>query len=426
MFPFANQKNERSFYDEGALASLLDLLASLEDAAARAHASMMADPTTVKANGAAFAAFANVCGSFPEYRASRSTVAVGDTVEGLGDDYPHALLAATRTGWIGAVANLIPMAIARGANPMAVTTELTALQAALASEPAPKLAPTRRELVWTEGCARLWKLRGGRGTPTVVVSSFINRYYLLDLLAGQSLIEGIGGPVYLLDWTVGTEDLEGVLDRLATTLDRFKKVKLFGYSMGGTLATIHAARHPDRVARLAVFGTPIDASKGGSFAVWTEQADFEAISGAFSAVPAPWVHAPFWALRPTVNLLKLTQLVRRWRQDGYLERFLAVELWNNDNVDFASPLYQSWGDRIYRDNALWTGELAKLEDIRCPVLAVAAVGDGIVPAACTLALADRVPDGTAVQVPSGHVGALSGRKGLKQTTEAIAGFLGGK
>jgi len=422
------KNNGRSFSEDAMtdLSPLLDLMAGLEDAAARAHEAAIKDPATVKANGAAFAAFANICAAFPELKVRMGTPADGTEVEGLGNEYPQALLAATRTGWIGAVANLIPMAIGRGANPMVVGAELTALQAALAMEPAPPLAPSNRTKVWSKGCARLWQVSEGEGTPTVVVASFINRYYLLDLLPGQSLIEALPGPVYLLDWSVGTEDLDGVLELLDEALSGFEKVQLFGYSMGGTLAAVHAARNPEQVSKLAVFGAPIDASKGGHFKNWTEDADLDAITSAYTAVPAPWVHAPFWALRPTVNLMKLTQLVRRWRQPGYLQRFLAVELWNNDNVDVASPLYKSWGETIYANNALWEGELADLGAIECPVLALAAVADGIVPAAATLALADKAPNATAVSVPSGHVGALSGRKGLATMTQNLSAFFGGE
>jgi polyhydroxyalkanoate synthase len=422
-----NKMNERSFsFSEDPmtdLGPLLDLLAGLEDAAARAHAAGMRDPATVKASGKSFAAFADICANLPEVRVSRANPPVGTEVDGLGDEFPYALLTATRMGWAAAVASLLPTAIARGGNPMTVGTELTALQTALSIEPAPKLAPTSRTLVWTDGSARLWQCSEGEGVPTVVVASFINRHYLLDLLDGQSLMQTLPGPVYLLDWSVGDEDLDGVLALLDSALSRFEKVKLFGYSMGGTLATIHTARNPEQVERLAVFGSPIDASQGGKFTDWTGEADLDAITSAWSAVPAQWVHAPFWALRPTVNLLKLTQLVRRWREPGYLERFLAVELWNNDNVDVASALYKSWGERIYRDNALWEGELADLGAITCPTLALAARHDGIVPAAATLALADKT-GGTATTVTSGHVGALSGRKGLSELSTALSDFLG--
>ncbi|MEO2109005.1 MAG: alpha/beta fold hydrolase, partial [Actinomycetota bacterium] len=159
---------------------------------------------------------------------------------------------------------------------------------------------------------------------------------------------------------------------LTDALTHLGGAALLGYSMGGTLATIAAARNPELVRRLAVFGAPIDPTRGARFAEWANHADFGAVASAFAAVPAAWVHAPFWALRPTVNIQKLCQLVSRWQQDGYLERFLAVELWNNDNVDLGSKLYEQWGEALYSNNALWTGELADLGAITCPTLAVAA------------------------------------------------------
>jgi polyhydroxyalkanoate synthase len=433
MFSSTFKMNGRSFSNPteagdgatDALEPLLDLLGTLEDAASKAVDAALADPVTTAASGRAFAAFSDICGSFPEWRFETKEMVTETATEGLGDSYPHALLAATRTGWATAVGSLLPMAVARGANPIVVGTEIMSLQAALHGEPAPKLAPTPRTLVATEGAGRLWKLREGAGTPTVVVASLINRYYLLDLLPGQSLLKDLSGPLYLLDWSVGDSDLEQTLTSLGTLLGRFERVKLVGYSMGGTLAVIHASRHPEGIDRLAVFAAPIDMSRGGKFSTWSEHADFEAVSSAHSAVPAPWVHAPFWALRPTVNLAKLTQLVRRWREPGYLERFIAVELWNNDNVDVSGPVYRDWGQVLYKENGLWNGDVAKLEDIQCPTLTIAAKHDGIVPADCTLALAEKT-GGETLLVPSGHVGVLSGRKGLAALTEALNKFLGGE
>jgi polyhydroxyalkanoate synthase subunit PhaC len=407
-----------------ALGPLLDLLAGWEAAADAATQATLKDPAAVKANGQAFAAFAKVSGSLPWAQVEVEKAEVGDTIQGLGRRGPEALLAATRLGWATAVGSLLPFAIGRGANPMVVGPELAALQAALYAEPTPPVATTPRTLVRTEGSARLWQLSEGEpdATPVVVIASLINRHYLLDLMPGQSLLAALPGPLYLVDWTVGDEDLEGLLARLADLLAPLEKVRLLGYSMGGTIAAIHSARHPDTIEKLAVFAAPIDASRGGSFASWSESADFDAIATAFTAVPAPFVHAPFWALRPSVNLSKLTQLVRRWRQPGYLQRFLAVELWNNDNVDVSAPLYQAWGQKIYRENALWNGDLADLGAITCPTLAVAAKHDGIVPAAATLALAEKT-GGEAITIPSGHVGALSGRRGLEALVSALCAFL---
>ena len=402
---------------------LARLMTELEASASQGIDALLRDPATLEAAGQAGSLWTAGLQSLPDFGLRHPTPAVGTVERGLEEGYPHGLLQATRTGWASAVSGLLPTLLARGANPALVGPELAALQGALASTPAPELAPTPRELVWTRGCARLWRLRAGEGVPTIVVASLVNRFYLLDLLQGQSLVERLEGPLYLLDWSVGREGLDEVLALVDEALARFGRVKLFGYSMGGTLGTVHAARHPEQVERLAVFGAPIDTERGGKFRRWTEHADFEAFASVAVAVPAAWVHTPFWALRPTVNLAKLARLVSGWRRPGTLERFLAVELWNNDNVDFSAALYSQWGQRLYRDNALWSGELAELEAIACPVLALAAEGDGIVPHACTTALAEKAPQATAHLLPSGHVGALSGRRGLDATAKALREFL---
>lgn len=412
------------------LEDLLQLLDGWEDAAARAIEAGLADPVTLSANGSAFEALAALCAALPEVRFSLTQAEPKTPHTGLDVTYPDVLLAGTRTGWAASAAGLLGMALLRGVDPMSATAEIGALQARLATENKPALAPTPRKLHWSKGPARLWRLgtaNDGEATPLVVVASLVNRFYLLDLLDGQSLLQRLvaetNRPVYLLDWVPGGGvDLEDTFSLLTEAIESLGKVSLLGYSMGGTLATVVAARRPELVESLAVFGAPIDTSRGGKFADWAVEADFSAVANVGSAVPAPWVHAPFWALRPTVNFSKLCQLIRRWREDGYLERFLAVELWNNDNVEISSSLYEEWGQKMYKDNALWTGDLADLGAIECPTLAIAASQDGIVPAAATLALAERTGGQTAT-VRGGHVGTLAGRGGLAALCDALIPFV---
>ena len=410
-----------------ALDSLAELLVGLERGGAQAIQATLADVPTLRAAGAQAAALTRPWSAIPQSPQRPRPPEIGSRRQGLEASYPTALLTATRAGWATAAAGAATWASARGAADGELIREVAELQAGLYATAAPKLAPSPRTLEWSEGSARLWRLRGGEGTPTVVVCSFVNRFYLLDLLSDQSLIRelmtGLAGPILLLDWAEGgPEGLEELLGLLDRALARWDQVDLFGYSTGGTLAAIHAARRPGRVARLAVFGAPIDATRGGRFAAWSEHADFGAISSALPAVPAAWVHAPFWALRPTVNVSKLASLLRRWRRPDYLDRFLAVELWNNDNVSIGANLYRDWGQRIYRDNALWEGDLADLGAIECPALAIAAEQDGIVPAACTLALAERTGEGRSI--PGGHVGLLWGRRGLRELSRTLIDFLG--
>ncbi len=405
---------------------LNNLLSGFEEAAARAFDAVLQDPATLKATSAAWAAWAQGLAHLPNVRVPPARPRIGQTVGGLGDSYPHALLASCRAGWSSAVGSLLPMAAARGANAFVIGPELGALQGALFTEPAPALAPTEKTLVWAEGAARLWRVgpqRQGGGPPLLVVAPLVNRSYVLDLFDGHSLLQrlvaGTERPVWLLDWGRGDEDLEGVVSLIGAAVARLERPALLGYCIGGTLAVVHAARHPRSISRIAIFASPVDASKGGRFTEWAGYADYDALSRAFPSVPSGWVHAPFHALRPTLNLLKLTRLVRRWRQPGHLRRFLAMELWNHDNVDLSAAFFREWGTRIYQENALFRGELADLSAITCPKLAIGARGDAIIPPDSVTAL----PGAERVVLGGGHVSPLTSPRGLDALCGALLPFL---
>ena len=72
---------------------------------------------------------------------------------------------------------------------------------------------TPHSVVWTENKWKLMRFGNGRGkykTPVLLVPSLINRWYVLDLGPGRSLIEWLvaqGHEVFCIDWgTPGDED----------------------------------------------------------------------------------------------------------------------------------------------------------------------------------------------------------------------------
>src|SRR5690349_8605397 len=96
-----------------------------------------------------------------------------------------------------------------------------------AARPRPRLAPTPRGAVVTDGTATLYRFLGrapdGPRTPVLLVPSLINRWYVLDLRPGASVVEALiagGLDVWLLDWGVPEDEdryrsWTDVLDRLA-------------------------------------------------------------------------------------------------------------------------------------------------------------------------------------------------------------------
>jgi polyhydroxyalkanoate synthase len=272
-------------------------------------------------------------------------------------------------------------------------------------------------------------------TPVLLVPSLINRHYVLDLTPGKSFVESMvarGHDVYIIDWGTPTAedrflDFDEICDRYvgralrkAARCSGVESVHLLGYCLGGTLAVIHAAVHPEHVASLVALAAPIDFDEAGIMRDWvrTRAFDVGALVGAMGNVPWPLLQLAFSLLRPTLPLTKAVSLVERAWDDEFLDGFFAIERWSNDNVSFPGECYRRYIEALYRDNALVTGRFTlggvpvRLQRIECPTLAVTCEGDHIVPEASGRVLLDLVgaADKRSIRLRGGHVGAVVSRK----------------
>jgi polyhydroxyalkanoate synthase len=306
----------------------------------------------------------------------------------------------------------------------------------LARRPPPRIGPTPSDAVFAENKWQLLRYRPrpegiAFATPVLMVPSLINRHYVLDLAPGRSLVEylvGEGHDVYVIDWgRPGDEDrylsFDDVCDgyigravRVAARTAGAGRVHMLGYCMGGSLAAIHAAARPERIATLTALAAPVSFADGGMLAAWTRTRSFDvaALVDAFGNVPWPLMQWSFHLLRPTLNLWKAVRLFERAWDDDFLDGFVAVETWGNDNVSFPGQAYVRYIEALYRDDALVRGEMtlsgrpARLSDIRCPLLCITFDGDNIVPAASATPLLDLVSseDIQHMHMSGGHVGAV--------------------
>jgi polyhydroxyalkanoate synthase len=314
----------------------------------------------------------------------------------------------------------------------------------LGRRPLPTVGQTPHDVIFAENKWRLLRYRSPglrHETPILIVPSLINRHYVLDLLPGKSLIEYLveaGHDVHVVDWgTPGDEDrllsFDDICDRyLGHALHVTGRAHLLGYCLGGTLAAIHAAAHPERVASLCALAAPIRFHDDGLLAAWTRSPGFQpaTLVDALGNVPWPLMQASFHLLRPTLTLSKLVHVLDRAWNDEFLDGFLALETWGNDNVSFPGACWRQYVEQLYRDDALADGRFrlggrsAHLAMIDAPVLAVTFEHDGIVPwrgAACLLDLvSSEVKEH--LHLPGGHVGAVVSRAASKGLWPRIEGF----
>ncbi|HSD86476.1 MAG TPA: alpha/beta fold hydrolase, partial [Kofleriaceae bacterium] len=271
----------------------------------------------------------------------------------------------------------------------------------------PPVGTTPHSVVWTENKWRLLRFSPAvpkYSTPILLVPSLINRWYVLDLGPGRSLIEWLvaqGHDVFCIDWgTPGAEDRYLTWDdiagryvgravRIASRYGRSGQAHVLGYCLGGTLAVSYVAAFPEYVASLLALAAPIDFEHAGIMAQWTRTPTFDvaALLEAFGNVPWPLMQASFNLLRPTLRMAKTVALLDRAWDDEFLEGFLATEHWGHDNVSFPGACYARYIEELYRRNKLMLGGFtvagrpAELSSIKCPTLALAFADDNIVPLA---------------------------------------------
>lgn len=327
--------------------------------------------------------------------------------------------------------------------------------AARAKRSPPPVGTTPADVVLHENKWRLLRYRRPAGaaparqTPVLLVPSLINRHYVMDLLPDRSMAADLvmrGHDVYCIDWgTPEDEDryvtFDDVCDRyigralrhVARTSPR-GKAHVLGYCLGGTLSVIHAAANPERVASLLLLAAPVrfTGEGGGLLEAWTQSPTFKVrdVVDAFGNVPWQLMQASFHMLRPTLTLSKAVHMLDRAESDEFLDGFFALETWGNDNVSFPGACYERYIEELYRGDALVRGALAlsgkpaRLESIRCPIMAITFAHDNIVPAANAAVVLERVSstDKTHLHLPGGHVGAVVSRGAQKSLWPQLSAF----
>lgn len=316
----------------------------------------------------------------------------------------------------------------------------------------PPVGSTPADVVYRENKLTLLRYRrssGGvkRRTPVLLVPSLINRHYVLDLLPGKSFVEymvSVGHDVHLINW--GTPEDEDRFLTFDDVCDRYLgralravaresetgKAHVLGYCLGGTLTAIHAAVHPERFASLTALAAPIGFDDEGLLSKWarTGTIDLGALLGAFGSPPAWLLQGAFQLLRPTLPMHKAVSLLDKGDREEFLEGFLALETWGNDNIPFPGACFRQYIEELYRRDGLLNGTFSlggrpvRLSDITCPVLAVTFEHDNIVPHRSASVLLDRVSsaDKEHIHLIGGHVGSVVSSHAKKTLWPRISKF----
>jgi polyhydroxyalkanoate synthase subunit PhaC len=312
--------------------------------------------------------------------------------------------------------------------------------------------PYRRDvadppLLWQEGTTRLLDYRPRGGPPVLVVPSLINRAYILDLAAGQSLLRYLadqGLRPLLIDWGAPGEEERrfDIGDYITRRLEPAAGIArqaaggvapaVLGYCMGGLLALALAARRPELVSALALLATP-----WRCHAERAEQARLlgvlaEPIATSYAAlgeVPVDVLQALFAAQDPLLVLRKFSRFAEMAQDSAAALGFVALEDWLNDGVPLSIPVAREclggWygEDRPGRGRWQVGDKPIRPRDIEIPALVVVPAQDRIVPPATAAALADELPAAETWTPSLGHIGMVVARDAPSVVWEPLGAWL---
>jgi polyhydroxyalkanoate synthase len=245
-------------------------------------------------------------------------------------------------------------------------------------------------------------------TPIVIVTPWINKFYILDLTPKKSLVKYLtdqGYSVFITSWKnptaemadVGFDDylLEGVDQAVnaARALCGSPQVHLTGYCIGGTLVSTYmawASRHYAEtkmpVAHWTLFATLTDFSKPGDIDVFIDE-------GAIAALEEKMAKTGYLAgddMATSFRLLRSNSLVWHYVEMSYLfgEPLppFDVLFWNMDTTRMPAAMHSFYLRQMYLHNNLMkrdaltiAGEPIDLDRIVQPLYVVSAEDDHIVP-----------------------------------------------
>ncbi len=294
-------------------------------------------------------------------------------------------------------------------------------------------------VVWQHRQARCLYVQSHEHVPTdsspvvLFIPSLINRYYILDLCARQSLVQYLadqGMHVYLVDWgepseveadcgveTYITNYLVPLLAALRNHHDT--PVTLTGYCVGGLLAMALAVLQPDDCAGLALLASPWDFhAEDTAASEWRNMHSLLTDNWCRSAplMPGEYLSWLFYLADPVRCEEKYSQFAHLEGDSEAYERFVAVEHWVNDSVPltrrFAHDCLIGWVQHNQPARGQWrvAGQVMQPAQVSCPVLVAAPRRDRIVPPACALSLSGQLQNVEVLTPDTGHIGMIIGRK----------------
>ena len=242
--------------------------------------------------------------------------------------------------------------------------------------------------------------------PLLIFPPWINKFYILDLRAENSMIRWLtsqGFTVFVTSWvnpdarlaTRTFEDymVDGVYAAVeaVTRQTGAKKVNAVGYCIGGTLLSVSlahmAALGDERIASATFFAAQQDFAEAGDLLLF---ANDEWLKELENRMDAEGGVLPGQTMADTFNMLRANDLIWSFFVNNYLlgrePKPFDLLFWNSDQTRMPKTLHLYYLRRFYAQNALARGELdlggvrLDLGKVKVPVYVQSSKEDHIAPA----------------------------------------------
>jgi len=309
-------------------------------------------------------------------------------------------------------------------------------------------------VVYEGGKVRLrhYRARGTRhATPLLLCFAPIKRPYILDLMAGRSVVEALinnGLELYMIDWIPPTradswrgfdayvnQDLANAV-RAVQLRENVDQISLLGYCFGAILSVIYTALHPEDIKNFITLTLPLDMSVRdipmNSMMDHMSDETIEMITSIYGNCPAWLVKAGFTSMAPIHHALdKHVMLYRNRDNKAYVEMFDLFERCMSNDVPIAGQIFRELTTRLFKKNLLAKSEFVvggrkvELKNITCPVLNVVAEMDDVVAPRASLPFIDLIAsnDKANLVFPTGHMGAAVSSGAQKKLWPQVAAWL---
>ncbi len=272
-------------------------------------------------------------------------------------------------------------------------------------------------------------------TPLLIVPPWINKYYILDLSEGKSLIEWAvqqGHTVFAISWVNPGEDLakkefedymsEGILEALEhiTKTTKEKQANVMGYCLGGTLLAttlsyLHVHKKADIIKSATFLTTLLDFELAGDMKLFLEDEQLDVLEKMMSE------HGVLDGkqMQKTFSLMRSNDLIWSFVVNNYLmgkEPFpFDLLYWNDDCTNMPAAMHRYYLRNMYRDNKLikpnalkMKGTKIDLSKIKAPCHFISTKEDHIAPWRATYAGTHKpIGDVTFTLAASGHIAGVA-------------------